>query len=231
MRKVMIGIVTKHYKKEFYSFRDTFIRDELKQAIFDNGAIAIGILPPCFEKMKVTNDWKDVLSPKEKEDILHAINLCDGIILQGGGFSDSYECYIAKYCYENDIPILGICAGNNNLVRAVGGKIEKLEKPQKHKSLEKYVHEITIDTNSKLYEIIGKEKVMVNSRHQYHTSDFSILKDVAYSPDGIVEAVEDKKKRFYIAVQFHPESLYRTDENMNLIFKEFIKECSKQDNK
>ena len=227
MKKVIIGIVSKHYNKEFYDFRDTYIRDELKQAIFDNGAIAIGILPSNFEKVRAKNNWKDALTPKEKQDFIDQINLCDGIILQGGGFSDEYECFIAKYCYDNNIPILGICAGNNNIVRAVGGKILRFEEPEKHKSLAKYVHKIKIDTKSNLYKIIGKEEIMVNSRHKAYTDNSSILKCVAYSDDGVIEAVEDKNKKFYMGVQFHPESLYKTDENMNNIFKNFIESCKK----
>ena len=223
--KVIIGIVSKHYNKEFNNFEDTYIRDEVKQAIFDNGAIAIGILPPNFEKVQAKNDWKDNLTTKEKQDLIGQINLCDGIILQGGGFSDEYECWIAKYCYDNDIPILGICAGNNNVVRAVGGKILRFDDNETHKSLDKYVHKIKIDKSSNFYKIIGKEEIMVNSRHKAYTADSSILKCVAYSDDGVVEAVEDASKKFYMAVQFHPESLYRTDENMNNIFKYFINIC------
>lgn len=227
MKKIIIGIVSKHYNKDFYNFRDTYIRDELKQAIFDNGAIAIGILPSCFEKVNATNEWKDSLSDKEKEGIITQINLCDGIILQGGGSSDEYECYIAKYCYDNDIPILGICAGNNNLVRAVGGKILRFDNVETHKSLEEYVHEIKINKESKLYKIINKEVIMVNSRHKSYTADSSVLQVSAYSSDGVVEAIEDNNKNFYIAVQFHPESLYKTDDNMNNIFKYFINSCKK----
>lgn len=222
---VIIGIVSKHYNKEFHNFTDTYIRDEVKQAIFDNGAIAIGILPPNFEKIQAKNDWKNNFSSKEKQDLIEQISLCDGIILQGGGFSDEYECFVAKYCYDNNIPILGICAGNNNIVRAVGGKISRFDDNETHKSLDKYVHKIKIDKNSKLYKIIGKDEIMVNSRHKAYTEDSSILKCVAYSDDGIVEAVEDENKRFYMAVQFHPESLYRTDKNMNNIFKYFIDIC------
>ena len=222
---VIIGIVSKHYNKEFHDFTDTYIRDEVKQAIFDNGAIAIGILPPNFEKIQAKNDWKNNFTPKEKQDLIEQINLCGGIILQGGGFSDEYECFVAKYCYDNNIPILGICAGNNNIVRAVGGKILRFDDNETHKSLDKYVHKIKIDKNSKLYKIIGKDEIMVNSRHKAYTEDSSILKCVAYSDDGIVEAVEDENKRFYMAVQFHPESLYRTDKNMNNIFKYFIDIC------
>ena len=224
-KNAIIGIVSKHYNKESHHFTDTYIRDEVKQAIFDNEAIAIGILPPNFEKIQAKNDWKDNLTSKEKQDLTEQINLCNGIILQGGGFSDEYECFVAKYCYDNNIPILGICAGNNNLVRAVGGKILRFNNKKAHKSLDKYVHKIKIDKNSNLYKIIGKDEMMVNSRHKAYTADSSILKCVAYSDDGVVEAVEDETKRFYMAVQFHPESLYKTDENMNSIFKYFINIC------
>ena len=129
--------------------------------------------------------------------------------------------------YDNNIPILGICAGNNNIVRAVGGKVLRFDNKETHKSFDKYVHKIKIDKNSKLYKIIGKDEIMVNSRHKAYTADSSILKCVAYSDDGVVEVVEDESKKFYMAVQFHPESLYKTDENMNRIFEKFIEICQK----
>ncbi len=72
---------------------------------------------------------------------------------------------------------------------------------------------------------------MVNSRHKAYTDDPSLLKCSAYSDDGIIEAVEDKSKTFYLAVQWHPESLYKIDENHNKIFVEFIKVCKNKSNK
>lgn len=50
---------------------------------------------------------------------------------------------------------------------------------------------------------------------------------VGFCDDGYADVVEDKRKRFYIGVRFHPESLYKIDETMNLIFKEFIERCRK----
>ncbi len=41
-KKPIIGIVSKHFLKEEIR-PDMFIRDEIKQSIFDNGGIAIGI--------------------------------------------------------------------------------------------------------------------------------------------------------------------------------------------
>ena len=72
MNKVIIGIVSKHYNKD--SLRpNMYIRDEIKQAIFDNGAVAIGILLPKDEKLNLENVaicedvYPDVVESKNKK--------------------------------------------------------------------------------------------------------------------------------------------------------------------
>ena len=100
--KVIIGIISKHYPYKT-SGKDTYIRDEVKQAIFDNGGIAIGILPVESEIRYTSDVWEDKLSEKEKENLITQIKLCDGIILQGGLETDNYECIVAKYAYDNDM--------------------------------------------------------------------------------------------------------------------------------
>lgn len=224
MSKPVIGIIAKHANEDKLRL-NTFIRDEVEQAIFDNGGVAIGILPPNEGKVTAKNDWYDNLTTTEKHNIYEQINLCDGIILQGGAYADEYECFIAKYCYEYDIPILGICAGKHNLVRAIGGTIEKIGN-ENHESEEEYVHSIMISEDSKFYEIIGKNQIMVNSRHVRKTN-FSSLKASAYAPDGVIEVEEAMNKRFYLGVQFHPESLYKKDKDINKIFTYFISVCEK----
>lgn len=47
------------------------------------------------------------------------------------------------------------------------------------------------------------------------------LSQVAYSEDGIIEAIEDKNKRFFIGVQWHPESLME-DRYSDKLFSYFI---------
>lgn len=227
MNKVIIGIVAKHKKTECIR-TDSLIRDEMKQAIFDNGGIAIGILSPNAEILYTDDNWKDEENKLDKQNIIDQINLCDGIILQGGGTSELYEPFIAKYCYDNDIPCLGICAGQNNIVRALNGTIFKIPNPEKHFKLnEDIVHNIKItDLNSKFYKIINKEEITVNSRHKYAIDKHPLLDVVAVCDDNYKEVVEAKNKEFYMGVRFHPESLYKIDENMNNIFKEFIKYCS-----
>lgn len=225
-RKPIIGIVSKHYAS--YGFRkiDTFVRDEIKQAILDNGGIAIGILPPEKGIHYTGDDWKDNLSADERENLISQIELCDGMVLQGGLETDTYECVVAKYCYDNNIPLLGICAGQNNIVRALGGTTCKITNPEKHnKSFDEYVHSIKINKDSKFYKIVNTDEMMVNSRHERRIQKSPRLDKVAFCDDGYPDVVESPDKRFYIGVRFHPESLYLKDEKMNQIFIEFLNCC------
>ena len=52
-----------------------------------------------------------------------------------------------------------------------------------------------------------------------------VLKVMAVSEDGLVEAVELPDKRFVWAVQWHTEFSYRVDDNSKRIFREFVKHC------
>ncbi len=231
MNKVIIGIVAKH-TIEAKKRPNTYIRDEVKQAIFDNDAIAIGILPPENEIKLCGNEWKDTQTEKEKEDLITQISLCDGIIIQGGTQNDEYENIIAKYCYDNNIPILGICAGQNNIVRSLGGTTLKVTNPEKHNNTnDNYVHSIKINKDSRFYEIVNKDEMLVNSRHNNAVDKCPLLDKVAFCEDGYADGVKSKDKYFYIGLRFHPESLYKIDENHNKIFLEFIKVCKIRSNK
>lgn len=224
-KKVIIGIVAKHNKIN-NKRTDMYIRDEVKQAIFDNNAIAIGILLPKDEISDVGDNWENNLTSEEYNNLITEINLCDGIIFQGGAACDNYEMIVAKYCYDNDIPTLGICCGQNVIVRALGGTTYKINNPEKHNQGDKdYVHDININQNSKFCDIVNLTKMKVNSRHKKTIKDSPLLNQVAFCEDNYPDVVESPEKKFYMGVRFHPESLYKIDENMNKIFKKFIDSC------
>ena len=159
MKKAIIGIVAKHRNIELLR-PDTFIRDELKDAIFYNGGIAIGILPPCrditlvnpFNEREAYEKLNSLLTLKEREDLINQIELCNGIILCGGSASDAYEMLIAKYCYEKDIPILAICAGHSNMVRGIGGSTKRIDGELHNKPRDNYAHNILVDKYSRFYK-------------------------------------------------------------------------------
>ena len=222
-RKPIIGIVEKHIETSDPR-PDGLIRDEYKQAVFDNGGIAIGILSPD-EPRFIHDDWAEYLDSISQAEIIAQVNLCDGIILPGGAQSEPYEPFIARYCYEHDIPCLGICAGQNNIARALGGTTCPVPNPEKHlRPEDAYVHTTTIiDPDSKFAKIVGENTTFkVNSRHKNILDACPGLKVVAVCDDGYKEVVEASDKKFYLGIRNHPESLYKIDEVAKRIFEAFI---------
>lgn len=228
--KPVIGLVSKHNVLNGQRTY-TYISDEMKNAIFYNGGVAIGIIPSMVQitfpnKKFNVQDIDNLFTIEEKENLISQIKMCDGIILSGGPKSDVYEIWIAKYCYDNNIPILGICAGHNNIVRSVGGTIKEVENAKIHyqPNLD-YVHSIKVNKNSNFYNFVKRTKMNVNSRHRNIIDNSSILSIVAYDEYGNIEVTEDKTKKCFIGMRFHPESLYLVDETHNNIFKKFIEIC------
>lgn len=228
--KPIIGIVSKHYIENKIR-PDMYIRDEIKQAIFDNGGIAIGILLPKDEIKNVQDKWNNNLTKYEYDNLIAQIKLCDGILFEGGGACDNYEMIVAKYCYDNDIPTLGICCGQNVMVRAIGGTTRLINNPKKHNNVvSTYVHSVDILKDTKFYKIINKSSMNVNSRHKKNVEKHPKLIVNCVSDDGYIEGLEAIDKKFYMSFRFHPESLYKIDENHNKIFIEFLKICKEGKN-
>ena len=231
MKAPIIGIVSKNLTVEdFYGWQWQRICDSIRYAVNKNDGLVIGILPQKNNQDFNQKDEREniKLTQLEQDNLLQTLKLCDGIILQGGITSHNYEEFIAKYCYENNIPCLGICAGFNNMVRALGGDTIKLVDADKHDRPDlQYAHSCNIiDKKSLFYEIIGRDTFFVNSVHTYIANKIpNSLTIVAVSDDKQVEVVEAKDKKFYIGIKYHPELLIDKDNFQNNIFKIFIDKC------
>ena len=129
--------------------------------------------------------------------------MVDGFILQGGIDYTMDDMRVIDYLYKNNIPTLGICLGMQSMGVYKNGRLCYVKG---HKCDKKYVHEVKIDTNSKLYDIIKKDRVVVNSRHN-EALLFTDMHVVAKTLDGVIEGIEDTSKKFFIGLQWHPESL------------------------
>ena len=219
IKKPIIGIISKNITiEEFFGWSWQRISNDVRYAINKCGALAMGIMPQTTRKVfNQQDEHEDVLmTEEEKNDLVSFVKMCDGIVLQGGISSHNYEEFVARYCYENDIPLLGICAGYNNIIRGLGGKAEKIENK-------------VVDESSLFAKIVKEKEFQVNSVHTYvGTVIPKTLSVVALSDDGQVEVVEAKDKRFFIGVKYHPELLVDIDEKQNNIFCEFIKACKKK---
>lgn len=154
------------------------------------------------------------------KNLKEAISLCSGFILQGGDNYSSRDLEIVKYLYDNDIPTLGICLGMQMMGKILKGRFYKVKN---HLSSDLYVHDVNILENTKLYEILNKKTIKVNSRHK---DAIKRIKYSAISSDNVIEAIEDKNKKFFIGIQWHPESIM--DNNSKKIFEAFFKSLDRK---
>ena len=229
--KPIIGIVSKNITiEEFYNWSRQRISNDVRYSINKNGGLVLGILPQTLRKTFNQGDESEdkELTLDEIQDLITLIKKCDGIILQGGISSHNYEEFIAKYCYDNNIPLLGICAGYNNIIRSLGGKAEKIDNTDVHDRPDlKFAHKChIIDTQSLFYNITKQSNFDVNSVHSYAGTDIpKELTVVAISEDNQIEVVEAKDKTFYIGIKYYPELLVDSEFIQNEIFKRFIEVC------
>lgn len=145
-------------------------------------------------------------------------NICDGFILQGGDLIDSNNLGIIRKLNNDNIPVLGICLGMQEMAVSFSGNLIDISS-----SVEEKFHSIKIDTNSLLYRIVSSEYITVNSRHKSIVKDTNLM--ISARNNNVIEAVEDNTKRFFLGIQWHPENLYDNDIYAKRIFDYFIKMC------
>lgn len=150
------------------------------------------------------------------------IDLCDGVIFQGGNIVGNYDIEILKYLRKIDKPTFGICLGMQEMAMISGTTI-KIDN-NKHNINMDYVHEVKLLDNTKIKSILKKDSILVNSKHNYKVNN-TTLNISSYSIDKIIESVEDTSKLFFIGVQWHPEDL-KNDINSKLLIESFINACN-----
>jgi len=83
-------------------------------------------------------------------------------------------------------------------------------------------HTVRVDNGTHLAQILGDVELSVNSFHHQGVKDIPEgLKPVAYTSDGLVEALELKDHPFGLAVQWHPEWL-TNQETSRRLFRAFV---------
>ena len=143
---------------------------------------------------------------------------------------DKMESLLLDEILSLDKPVFGICRGLQFLNAYFGGTLYQdiaSEAPtdiEHHMTppYERFVHEVFAEKGTKLRGIIG-DSAQVNSYH--HQGVKALAKELtpaAYAPDGLVEAAELRSRRFVLAVQWHPEWLFETDEKSARLFKAFV---------
>lgn len=146
------------------------------------------------------------------------LSMLDGAILQGGSDITLEDLKIVNYLYENDIPTLGICLGMQIMSSYKNGELDLVDNHYLTN------HFVKIDISSVAYTIFKKDKIKVNSRHHYKVLNTSL--DIVGKNDDVIEIVEDKNKKFFIGVQFHPETDFLENEDYYNLFCNFFSTLS-----
>ena len=173
--------------------------------------------------------------PHEPTLVEHYANLIDGLVVSGGAFDvdptlfgaesrhatvtlkegrTDFELRITQAILAADKPLLGICGGQQLLAVALGGSLiqhipDEVPNALAHEQpnpRDQAGHEVTITEGTLLRRIAGESRVPVNSSH--HQAVKAVPPQVvvdAVAPDGVIEGIEDPKRKFCIGVQWHPE--------------------------
>ena len=197
--KPIIGIVEWPYldKDNDYIYE---VLTPIIEWVIRSGGRPLGIFPSNIEAF-VDKRLREItpISEIEHQDLIESIKLCDAIIKPGATKIYEHERKIYEYCYKDNIPYLGICAGmqmmasyNNQIVN------EKNCSNIVHNSKETYCHKVLIQELTLLKQILSKDEIMVNSRHNYHITGSGNYKVGAYAEDGIIEAIESQICKFHL---------------------------------
>lgn len=145
---------------------------------------------------------------------------------------DTMEKLLLDAALERDMPVLGICRGLQFFNAALGGTLYQ-DLPTQHPSgvehemkppFDRSEHEVEVLENTPLYDILGKKTFGVNSRHHQAIKELApSLKPMAVSPDGLIEAVWMPGKRFFLAVQWHPEHSFQKNKGSLSLFQALVK--------
>ena len=178
------------------------------------------------------------------------VDLFDGLIIPGGPdmdptfFGEEPSWKVGRANYKRDVfelelfnafykagkPIFGICRGCQLINIALGGNVYQdlpSENPActiRHSQAAEGsypTHHVEIKEGSALYHILG-DRAYVNSRHHQAVKEVGKgLVVTATAPDGVIECVETPDWQI-VAVQWHPENMWRADAGMKQLFADFL---------
>ncbi len=144
---------------------------------------------------------------------------------------DAFELALIAEAWNQKKPILGICRGLQLLNVAAEGTLYQdlsyyadLEVNHRQKTPWEYAtHTISIEKDSWLGEALGENQVINSFHHQAIKQVGDVFKAVAWSKDGVVEAIESAdRSQKVIGVQWHPEILVQTVPESIRVFEKFI---------
>jgi putative glutamine amidotransferase len=176
-------------------------------------------LRKTYSAMVVEARGVPVILPCRVDCIAEYLERCDGIILSGGDDPKMEQWGIETHpratpidperqAFElalleglearRETPVLGVCLGMQLMALHAGGQLDQylpdtLETAPDHWDGREHVVEGPVGTG------------VVHSHHRQAITDAGRLAVVGRAHDGVIEAVRDDGRPFYLGVQWHPE--------------------------
>ena len=195
--------------------------------------LALGLT--YLEAVEAAGGIPVILAPLPARRLESIIERLDGICLSGGPDLepgtygavpheqlgptepevDLFELGLARTARRRGLPILAICRGMQVLNVARGGDLVQhlpdLEGEIRHRQVERAsepTHAVSVAADTLLARLVGDERIDVNSFHHQAIDRLGTgLEPVAWSDDGVIEAVEVPGDAFTLGVQWHAECL------------------------
>ncbi len=196
-----------------------------------------------------------VALPHEPGQAEAYLDQLDGVVVTGGAFDvdpaifgaeerhpsvttkdrrTAFELAITRGAIRRDIPVLGICGGQQLLHVVLGGVLvqhipDEIVGALAHEQpnpRDEPGHSVKITPGSLLHKIVKTDELQVNSAH--HQAALGAPQGViinAVAPDGVTEGIEASGQRFCLGVQWHPE--YGVSAGDGAIFDAFVAEAAK----
>jgi putative glutamine amidotransferase len=176
----------------------------------------------------------------------------DGLVITGGAFDIDPTLYgaqdrhpsvklkpgrtdaeiaLLREALARDMPVLGICGGQQLLAALLGGRLiqhiaQGVAAPIAHEQpnpRHEAGHWVAITPGTRLYQIVGSGTMRVNSSHHQAVADPGTAVVNARAPDGVIEGIEVSDRRFCLGVQWHPE--FNIDPGDARLFAALIAAC------
>ena len=189
--------------------------------------------------------------PHEPELAAEYLARIDGLLITGGAFDvdpslfgaatrhatvktkdrrTAFEFAITRGAIDADKPVLGICGGQQLMNVVLGGTLiqhipDEIKDPLPHEQPNPRTeagHPVKIVAGTLLHKVVKELELPVNSAH--HQAVKAVGQGIvvnALAPDGVIEGIEDPRRRFVIGVEWHPE--YSISPGDDRIFDAFIR--------
>ena len=176
-----------------------------------------------------------VALPHEPDRAADYLDLIDGLLVTGGAFDvdpslfgggerhatvvtkdrrTAFELAVTRGALEHEMPVLGICGGQQLLHVVLGGSLiqhipDAVPNALAHEQpnpRDEPGHTVSVTAGTLLHRIARADQLAVNSAHHQAAADEPAGVVInARAPDGVIEGMEAPAHRFCLGVQWHPE--------------------------